>query len=555
MILQKNLLWLLCLWCTVSLPAQSQSGLDADAITKFLYQHANDDSPGVAVGIVMDGRVAYEHYLGYANIEHAVKAGPATRFNIASNAKQFTALCILQLQMAGKLKLEDDFRTYLPDFYPDYPGKISISQLLCHTSGIRDVYYLWGLQGKTWWELFVDNQDALELLKRQRGFNFEPGTDYLYSNSNYLILTEIVKVLTETDFDDFAKSTFQALDMPNSSFLSNFMEVLPHKASPYGNWNGWKEYPFVTDVHGDGALFTTLGDQLQWEMMLQKNAGTILSSEMIERSQQPIAGSGTERYGYGLMFGEYKGKAYAYHHGSTGAYHATFLRFPTEGTAIVVMSNSGGVPTHYLAKQIADEVLDLEASEATFPAGPASVQGGIDPVASVGTYREVGGNGTIIRIKAERDTLVREIYQRDPVKLIKEEEGLYHYANNQALKMAFTKDEAGQVGFTLFIASQAPAVYRRLPAFHLERYNPQGILGSFFNAETETTVSIAHAGGDEYLITKNGRERKAKLVYRDFLRMNSYEINVVRDASGTVTGLNVDNDRVRNIVFEKLDKS
>ena len=86
----KNFLLVLFLFFTLKLFSQSNLEFDSEAITKTLYQHVSDDTPGVAVGIVNDGQIVYEQYLGYANLEHEVKIDKNTRFNIASNAKQFT---------------------------------------------------------------------------------------------------------------------------------------------------------------------------------------------------------------------------------------------------------------------------------------------------------------------------------------------------------------------------------------------------------------------------------------------------------------------------------
>ena len=185
---------------SINLFAQSKLELDSEAITKILYQHANDDIPGMAVGIVKDGEIVYEHYLGYANLEHEIKIDKDTRFNIASDAKQFTALCILKLVEQGKLDLKDDIRKYLPDLYKNIEDKITISNLISHTSGVRDYGYLIGLSGKTAWKLFIDNDDVIALLQDQKDLNFKPGTEYLYSNSNYILLTEIVKSVTGQTF-------------------------------------------------------------------------------------------------------------------------------------------------------------------------------------------------------------------------------------------------------------------------------------------------------------------------------------------------------------------
>ncbi|MEC7264170.1 MAG: serine hydrolase domain-containing protein [Bacteroidota bacterium] len=519
------------------------------SLNQLLESYIDEGAPGMAVGIVKDGTTVFESYLGYANLEHRVVVDENTRFNIASNAKQFTALCILQLAATGKLKLEDNIRTYLPDMYQGIDGNITILQLLTHTSGVRDVYDLWDLKGQTWWQLFIGNADAMSLLKEQKSLNFEPGTEFLYSNSNYILLAETIKKITETGFDAYAQSMFHSLGMDQTNFLTNYMEIVPNKARPYGNWNGWKEYPSVTEIYGDGALFTTLQDQLRWEAIIQKNDGSLLPKKLVSTSQTLVENVNTVSYGFGLMFGSYKGLDYTYHNGSTGAYNATFLRFPELNTSIVVLSNNGNISTDYVAKQLADQVLELQEVNMDYPAGPDRIPRKLKIPEILGSYQSA--EGTIITIEAKNDTIFRKIYQREPVALIQEKGALYQYASNPDLKIAFEKDQSVVTGFTIYLNSQAPISYKKLPLLILSEGYKKALAGTYFNEEIQTTIEIAHVADNEFVITKNGLERRAELLYEDLIGMNSYEIRIVRNEDGVITGLRVKNGRIKNVEFRK----
>lgn len=134
-----------------------------DSIAK---QDVPDGAPGIATAIISNGKLIYQHYAGLENLEDSLKIDAKSRFNIASNGKQFTALAILMLEDQGKLDLTNDIRDYIPEIYGNIEGRISIQNLLNHTSGIRDVYDLWSLQGVTWWQQTYDNQDVLNLVKK-----------------------------------------------------------------------------------------------------------------------------------------------------------------------------------------------------------------------------------------------------------------------------------------------------------------------------------------------------------------------------------------------------
>ena len=552
MTINRTLFALLFL-ATFQLHAQTINGPQKEALNKILYQHASDDGAGLAVGIVKEGKVIYERYLGFADLNYKVKNNELTRFNIASNGKQFTALCVLKLVEAGKLDLEDDFRKYLPDFYKNKKEKITIAHLISHTSGIRDVYFLWALQGKTSWQLFIDNGDALDLLKTQKDLNFKPGTAYAYSNSNYILLTEIIKQVSGQKFADFAKSIFLELSMPSTGFLTDYMEVMPNKARAYGNWGTWKEFPFVNETDGDGALFTTLHDQLQWEKIVQMNSGAYLSKAIINKSQERIAYD----YGYGLEFGVRSGLDYTFHDGATGAYHATFLRFPNEKLSIVVAANSGAVPSNYLAWQIARLLLELEQEDNNkiYPDQPESVEDLDDIQDVLGIYRPKEGEGSVIKILEKDGALYRAIYQRDPVKLINEKGGLFEYETIKGLKMNFTNIGKPDQQFTLYMSSQQPSTYYKISELEMGMADKSELNGTFYNEETGAEFRIKYTQGNSYELTFNGRKIEAELISKDYLRMmDNYEFKVRRDQKGKVTGLSVTNtDRLQNVFFEKIE--
>lgn len=552
-LMKQKILISLLLFLAQNLFSQTKQTIDSEAITDRLYQHASDDTPGMAVGIVKDGKIIYENYLGYANLEHQIAVDKNTRFNIASNAKQYTALCILKLKEGGKINLEDDLRKYLPGLYPDIQEKITISNLLTHTSGVRDYCDLLALTGKTWWKQFIDNGDVMELLLKQKDLNFKPGTEYLYSNSNYILLTEIIKNVTGQDFSEYAKNMFEGLDISSTQFLTNYMSVIPHKARPYGNWGAWREEPTITEVHGDGALFTTLRDQLKWEQIIQLNDGEYLSQKLITESQSPLESSIENSYGYGLEFGTFMGRDYSYHNGSTSAYNATFLRFPVENTSIVVMSNNRSVPSNYLARQIAQVILGFheEQKKEAYPANPEKVEKLKNIKDVLGAYE--GRDGTIVRITEKNDSLYREIYHRESVKLIQEKESLFGYETIEGLKMNFTNISKPGQQFTLYMASQEPNTYYKISDSNLMNDDKSELNGRFYNEETNTEIILKHKEGDKYSLIKNGRERNAQLILEDYLRMmDVYKIRVIRDEENKVIGLNVDRGRVKNVIFNKI---
>src|SRR5229473_5233768 len=150
------------------------------AVDEIFVDLTKAGSPGCALGVYRDGKMVYAKGYGLANIEQNVPITPQSVFDIGSTSKQFTAASILLLERQGKLSVTDDVRKYLPEL-PDYGQKISILQLLNHTSGLRDYLALMELAGINTDSVTTD-EDALALINRQKALNFAPGSDWLYSN-------------------------------------------------------------------------------------------------------------------------------------------------------------------------------------------------------------------------------------------------------------------------------------------------------------------------------------------------------------------------------------
>ncbi len=507
------------------------------------------DDPGFAVAIIKNGNVISKAARGMANLDYLIPVNYQTSFNIASNAKQYTAACILLLQKDNLISLDDDFRKYVPDVLKDYPQKIAIKNLLNHTSGIRDVYDLWALQGITWWERFVGNTDALNLLKGQTELNFKPNTKYLYSNSNYLLLAEIVKAVTKTSLKDYIKTKiFEPLQMTQTAFIDNYMQVISNRAEGYGNFGGWKKYPWITNVYGDGALFTTIDDQIKWEQHLF--SPKLWDTKFNATFLLPIKTENQTFYGFGQMFDNYKGLKHTYHDGSTGAYNASFDRFPTENISVIVMSSNAQVWTRGLSLELAELVINRDKLSKPEKDLKETFTSKAD-LDILGDYQFE--DGLIIKIKKDSTGLYREIYGRDPSKLKKQSTSIYAYEGNANLKMKFDNVNGQVKSLTIYAVNQEPQNAVKLETLQVEDKYYASLDGKYFNAETNTTIEIKYKDGLDYSLTKNGKTRNAKLIRKDYIGMNSYQVLADRNDNGELLGLLVNNNRITNVKFKRVD--
>jgi CubicO group peptidase (beta-lactamase class C family) len=197
-------------------PAFPEANAKVDAIFKAWN---TPSTPGASVAVIEQGRVVFEKGYGIANLEYDVPIKPDTVFHVASVSKQFTAMAVVLLELDGKLSLDDDIHKYLPEL-PDYGSRITIRNLLQHTSGLRDQWQTLGLAG---WRLddVITQGQIQRLLFRQKELNFPPGTRYLYSNSGFTLLAQVVARVSGKPFPQFcAERIFGPLGMRHTQFPS-----------------------------------------------------------------------------------------------------------------------------------------------------------------------------------------------------------------------------------------------------------------------------------------------------------------------------------------------
>jgi CubicO group peptidase (beta-lactamase class C family) len=170
------------------------------------------------------------------------------------------------LELDGVLSLDDDVRTWIPEL-PDYGSAITIRHLLNHTSGIRDYLTLMSLAGIDFDDVF-EEMDGVEVIARQLALNFEPGSEYLYSNSGYLLLANIVRRATGRSLREFLEErVFNPLGMAGTSIWDDNTEILEERATGYApSEDGWNiDHAWNFQMGGDGQVITSVEDLLKWD--------------------------------------------------------------------------------------------------------------------------------------------------------------------------------------------------------------------------------------------------------------------------------------------------
>ena len=328
-----------------------------DKVDKLFSEWDRPDSPGCALGIIKDGHFVYKRGYGLANLEYNIPITSKSIFRIGSTSKQFTAMCIALLEEEGKLSLDDDIRKYIPEL-PQYEMPITIRHLLHHTSGIRDYLTLMDLAGARADDFYVDGE-VVALLARQKELNFKPGDDYLYSNSGYFLLSEIVKRISGKSMRFYAEEKiFKPLGMKNTHFHDDHTMIVKNRASGYSprEKGGFQIDMTNLDMIGDGGIFTCVDDLFIWDQNFYHNKLGKGSQALIEKMLTcGYLNSGKKLdYAMGLVVSQYRGLKMVSHGGSFAGFRAQMIRFPEQNFSVIVLANLSTINPSQLARKVAD---------------------------------------------------------------------------------------------------------------------------------------------------------------------------------------------------------
>ncbi len=435
---------LLPLVAMVATPVQAADPAAADRIKAAIGVPAGSPQPGCAIGIFRDGKPVERVNTGFADVEGARAIRSDTQFYAASVSKQFTAVAVMQLVAAGKLKLSDDVRKYIPEM-PAYPQVVTIQMLLNMTSGVRDSLSLLGLEGYTSLSDATRAQ-GLAGVYRQPETKFEPGTEYDYTNGGYLLLSEVVERIAKQPFETYVnEKVLKPAGMTRSFVMLGSRTGDANFAKGYvakdGKVTSSNEFPLFG---GSGGLMTTIDDLAKWDYDID-TGHKVWTPEITRLMVQPGKfnnGVPALRDGRGIAYGNalLVGPHWFHHTGGAGGFKTIYARNTEKRTGVALLCNKG----EYDPVEKADAViaaLNIGLSPVSEPSvPPAALNGRYKSAAVVATYLLDATEDTI-NVTIERADGVKS----PPVALKRSETGDYRGGMYRLLP-----DDDGR-GFTLDI--------------------------------------------------------------------------------------------------------
>jgi CubicO group peptidase (beta-lactamase class C family) len=545
---------LIVLILSLQAPGQTFSaGQDAGRAAKVdavFADYDKDTSPGCAVAVYDGDRIAYRKAYGMANLDHDIRLTPSSVFHVASVSKQFTGAAILLLAQEGKLALDDDIRTHLPEL-PDFGTKITIRQLANHTSGLRDQWDLLGLAGWRYSRDLITDDDVLELLARQKALNFPPGERHLYSNSGFTLLAVIVSRVSGRSFREFTtERIFKPLGMTSTHFRDSFTEIVKNQAYGYAPVGaGFRLSVTNFDTAGATSLLTTVEDLLKWHANFDSKrvGGDQLQVSLLQRG---VLSSGQSiDYAFGITHGIYRGQAVVGHGGSDAGYRADFVRFPDRRLGVATLCNIATANPGLLSRRVADVFLPGDLPAAT-EAPPDTTPEVAVPEESLKRYAGLYWNAAdaVARTVVLEDGKLNVVNGRDRVALKSLGQGTFVMTSGPRTRATFEERPDGAV---LLKPAGTAQVLVKTEAFKPSADQLAEFAGIYRSDEMDAVFRMAVKDGVLRLERSKLRPNPLDPLVADTFRAMPGIVQFTRDAAGRVSGFTLQGNRVKHVKFSK----
>jgi len=312
-------------------------------VDQLMASNTGTDVPGAAVMVMKDGEMILHKTYGMASLTYDVPMGTNTRHNIGSTSKQFTAFGMALLDKQGKLSLDDDIRTYIPEL-PAFEDTVTIRHLLTHTSGYREYLNTLSLTGRNL-STEIDPEMIIRIVQNQDELQNKPGDEFNYNNTGFSLMSEVVHRVTDVPFPEWMENNvFLPLGMDDTVIKNRAGMIIENRSSGYmtSEVGIYEEVTDLSGAMGAGGIYTTMDDLAEWIRNL--NSHEIGGEEIIkEISTSYVLNNGEETsYGLGLGIGEHRGLKTFQHGGADMAHRSMLVYFPEINAAVVTQSNDAG---------------------------------------------------------------------------------------------------------------------------------------------------------------------------------------------------------------------
>ncbi|HXB42841.1 MAG TPA: serine hydrolase domain-containing protein [Puia sp.] len=557
-LIEKTSLIIIIITLSTKVFSQSLPDSTIKKIDNLFTKWNTDSSPGCTIGIVMNDTLIYSKGYGMANLEYAIPNRPETIFHMASVSKQFTSWSIILLARQGKLRLDDDIHKYL-SWFPDLKEKITIRNLLNHTSGIRDQWQLLAISG-TRLDDVITQDHIIKILSRQQALNFKPGEKYSYSNSGFTMLAEIVKKVSGQTLRKFTDSAiFRPLGMYSTHFHDDYTEIVKNRSYSYDATDSNHFTNSILSYSNAGAtsLFTNINDMSKWVMnFYEHKIGDQADVDTLTKKGKLNSGKELS-YACGIAVDTYKGRRQYSHGGADAGYRTYVSVFPDIKMGFIVFSNLGDFNTGAKAHAMADLFIKdgtakkNEDNKKKSDSSMAILKDTLAMKKFQGYY--ICDEGLPFSFDINKGKLYYHIYDESNF-LIQGSKDSFSISNAPDVKFVF-----GIKAKDTFVDVFTPSEFYHLKKYIKDTTQTDELLsaytGTYYCPELDCKYGIVL--NDHHLMLTNAKYNDAKLtlINGDHLVNDNWWINhmmITRDSKNQITGFEVNSGRIMHLRFNKM---
>ena len=514
-----------------------------------------DDHAGTAVVVVQDDTVMLAKTYGLASIEHRLPVADSTVFHIASVSKQFTGFAIAKLIAEGAMSLTDPVSQHLTDF-PDFAYEVTVEDLLYHRSGLREWSTSLFLAGRAADDAF-SNQDVRRMVAQQQELSFRPGSRFVYVNTNYTLLAEIVAAVTGKSFKQYLESeVFEPVGMQHSRVRESTETIIPNRAGSYFYRDG-RAYDAVDNlaVSGASGIYASISDLAKWGRYLLALPRTDPEIYRLLRRRAELS-DGTEiPYAFGFWPARFYGVDWIDHTGSWAGARAYSTYFPEHGLAIFTLKNydERNYLGQHLAAAILKDHLNLTAAEPEDEASRDTLV--IDDDTQRGLVGVYKLDGKFLRLQRREGELYGAVFPAahgdtaysEPVRVRRFTDSTYSMPDLGISFRSATPNGGIQIGESTFLPEK-DRDEKRLRAYTGHYYSEELNVGYEIRLD-ETGLRIGNLNNGYFPMRPIvGDEFDVPASFMDF-------VSIRRDSQGRITGLRVDTERSANQLFHRISTS
>jgi CubicO group peptidase (beta-lactamase class C family) len=516
-----------------------------------IYQ-VKDNAPGFSIIISKGEEILLVKQHGISNLDYDLPITNETVFDIGSIAKQFTAYAILLLEEQGKLSIKEPAFKYINNLPRYQKGNPTIEQLLNQTSGIKEVDCIAGIADYGRNDLLTQSQ-MMNFITKTTSLNFKPGEYFKYTNSNYILLADIIAKVSGKPFADFMQEdVFEPFGMENTIKKTSTYSIIKNRAIGYIEDDGdfYKAHLHAFIYNGDGQVLTTARDMFKWHLGL-KNEKTDLYKKMHTKAK--LNNGNVLDYGLGVEFETHNNyQAFGFDGMILGGFVSKYLYFPKLDIMFFTTQNTFDSDFEEQFFQLVDLYIPNNTSNKEFVKNEKHKQVTLSKKELrryEGNYLFMGSDVETIKINTIRlknDQLTVLTTDGEEITRLKPIGNHQFMFNNKLVEFDLKSDRKSYKYYNS--ENELPWLFKEYKTTTYNEKQLKEFEGQYFNADYQISKKIKFKDGKLFVFSRNGAwKNEIEPLYKDAFDYSSDLLTFVRDDNKKIIGL-----QIMGVIFEKI---